>query len=163
MTKSSGPNSNEHRIGLWSSGIRIHFHIRSPFAFSSRLYINFNSPLFEDIMPRNREKSIQRASSSQQRAKRNSRRKSKATDEPSTRTFDTNEMTGDLPPFNDWATWVVDHESRKVYTYGGCRPGGDIIPTSDFYCCDMQTLQWQNHTVSHLNNCIRQLTADLWA
>lgn len=138
-------------------GIRIHFHIGSPFAFSSLQSFNF-----EDIMPRDRGKSIQRASSSQQRPKRNSRRTSKATDQPSTRTFDTNEMTGDLPPFNDWATWVVDHESRKVYTYGGCRPGGDIIPTSDFYCCDMQTLRWQNYTVSPLNNCILQLTADLW-
>jgi hypothetical protein len=55
-------------------------------------------------------------------------------------------MTGDLPWFNDWANIVVDQDGHKIYLYGGCRPNSDA-QNSDFYCCDLETMQWTNLTV----------------
>jgi len=57
-------------------------------------------------------------------------------------------MKGDLPPFNDWGQFVVDHDRQTIYTYGGYRPHVDS-PTADFFSCDMGTLKWKNLTVSN--------------
>ncbi|KAL0945850.1 hypothetical protein HGRIS_012133 [Hohenbuehelia grisea] len=58
-------------------------------------------------------------------------------------------FTGDLPPYNDWSKFIVDHERSHLYVYGGTRPG-DILntPTNDLYRCDMNTLVWTNLTNS---------------
>jgi hypothetical protein len=65
--------------------------------------------------------------------------------------LEAHQMKGDLPPFNDWSTSAIDNESQTIYLYGGCRPGGDISPTADFFGCDMKTLKWKNYTVSTMD------------
>ncbi|KAK7042619.1 hypothetical protein R3P38DRAFT_2891455, partial [Favolaschia claudopus] len=58
-------------------------------------------------------------------------------------------LRGDLPCFNDWATFAVDRQQDKVYMYGGVRPGDENnLPTNDFYSLNLKTRQWINHTMS---------------
>ncbi|KAK6974362.1 hypothetical protein R3P38DRAFT_3133480 [Favolaschia claudopus] len=58
-------------------------------------------------------------------------------------------LRGDLPCFNDWATFAVDCQQDKVYMYGGVRPGDENnLSTNDFYSLNLKTRQWINHTMS---------------
>ena len=57
---------------------------------------------------------------------------------------------GDCPPYNDWGCILEDPHNQKVYMIGGMRPDDHLCyPTSDFYCCDVQTMRWVNLTVSN--------------
>ena len=56
---------------------------------------------------------------------------------------------GDCPPFNDHSAWIEDGFNNKAYMFGGTRPRDQhCIPTSDFYRCDMKSMNWENITVS---------------
>jgi hypothetical protein len=103
----------------------------------------------------NRAASIRAARSAQQYARRVPRKRSKPTPrvlsdvtDPSLTRLDTKQMEGELPPFNDWGSFVVDHDHQKIYAYGGYRPNSETS-TADFFSCDMTTLQWRNLTVSN--------------
>ena len=60
----------------------------------------------------------------------------------------TSEMKGNLPPFNDWMGHLS--EGNHLYMFGGCRPN-DTKPTSDFYLCDIRSMEWTNLTVRCLH------------
>ncbi|KAJ6552219.1 hypothetical protein DFH09DRAFT_1038828 [Mycena vulgaris] len=58
-------------------------------------------------------------------------------------------LKGDKPTFNDWENRVVDHRRERLYIYGGVRPNDEYdTPTSDFYCLELQTMEWKNLTDS---------------
>lgn len=66
-------------------------------------------------------------------------------------------FAGKCPPFNDHPRWICDPYEKKVYMYGGERPGKPYVPTSDLFCCDMmdKRMKWKDLKV-------RLLSYDLW-
>ena len=58
------------------------------------------------------------------------------------------QMGGKCPPFNSNSNWVHDPSNRRIYVYGGLSPGDHSkTPTSEFYVCDVMTMEWKNNTV----------------
>lgn len=55
---------------------------------------------------------------------------------------------GNCAPYNDHANTVQDPFNAKVYVIGGIRPSDDENwePTSDFFCYDTRTMEWENLT-----------------
>lgn len=57
-------------------------------------------------------------------------------------------MTGAHAPFNDNSAWVDDPTNHKVYMIAGIRfLDDDLKPTSDFFCYDTVTMDWEDLTV----------------
>ncbi|KAJ7118440.1 hypothetical protein C8R43DRAFT_934201 [Mycena crocata] len=58
-------------------------------------------------------------------------------------------LKGNHPSFNDWASFAVDHQKERLYSYGGVKPYDEgNTPTCDFHCLDLRTMGWKNLTNS---------------
>ncbi|KAJ7059260.1 hypothetical protein C8F01DRAFT_1059307 [Mycena amicta] len=67
---------------------------------------------------------------------------------PPANRYPRHDLTGELPIFNEWERFAVDHKNRALYIYGGVRPDdAGYTPTNDLYRLDMNTMQWKNLTV----------------